>query len=782
MIPKHSSSSKQPRSTAGRLIKPVILDRLRQVFTHVGEHHACDRLIQEGTQADIFLTRCLDEAVAVLAGELGAVRRIKLLLAEPAAKWRPLHLIALEEIVGSARFEAPIALDGDALLTLIAGVTRAEGVMLGVESMLAVLKQLLVPLFRVEYAAHATAKFVCGNPSPLLTFVTALESPAWRDALLPVPIEQTGEITRNTTWLPRSPEFDPQNLSPDPITADWPWQWPCLGIMKVEMSQLDRWGATYVIEFLSDPGACADMLITLYGHRFGQDPDHLGRVVFPSRDGSFDIVVPNRWTDTEIDVFVPPQATSGPLSLHIGTQHNGKCRVVNVYRLGDPFTFLGGIPRILEVFLDGRAVDLESVVRRPVRPGQVVTVGWFASVSPTVEVTIEVKGTYNTFSNTSRLPGGFAASPVMFPNIDEPTEVSLALSIASFCGIGTTLSLPFWVGVPATLNIDFVEITQGVQADKFGLPPGVPEHDQLIGQQVPLVAYKDTAVRVHLRGDRSGWWFDKVENITGSLVVDNHPPLPPTTPFITVLGLSLPVLTTGTVNFTIPAAYLHAGTHQLHLRVTATDDPDGRIDLTHSQSCHWWSNTPIPVRCVWLEPTRIEDLPRQDMLQYASRVLDYLPTPLTDIDIASHFAFGHGYDLRTQDGFEHLLNDLEDAFRDDEEDWRIRWLAIVPARATLGFVMGISHTPGHVAIASQTDPIYGAHELGHTLGLHHVNITNGLVPNGPYDAVDNGGWLRRPPFDVRTGTAVSLPAGDLMSYFSPARLGVTTWVRLFINR
>jgi hypothetical protein len=170
------------------------------------------------------------------------------------------------------------------------------------------------------------------------------------------------------------------------------------------------------------------------------------------------------------------------------------------------------------------------------------------------------------------------------------------------------------------------------------------------------------------------------------------------------------------------------------------------------------------------------------MLDYARRALDFLPTPLTDIGIASQKWYTHNYDLTTKQGWDDLLDDVDDEFDDADEGDEVRWLAIVPIEPILALAhAGIAYTPGNVALARQELPEAGAHELGHCLGLNHIHLPTGgpKEPSGPYDTADNAGNLRRPPFDVRPSQAVSMPAGDLMSYMPRVRPGITTWMRLF---
>ena len=79
------------------------------------------------------------------------------------------------------------------------------------------------------------------------------------------------------------------------------------------------------------------------------------------------------------------------------------------------------------------------------------------------------------------------------------------------CGETKPLVIPVWISVPPVLTIEYIEVTQGVQT---GLA------QVLAGQGMPMVANKDTAIRVHLQCNRGGWFSNQLGNITGSLLVD----------------------------------------------------------------------------------------------------------------------------------------------------------------------------------------------------------------------------------------------------------------------
>jgi hypothetical protein len=177
--------------------------------------------------------------------------------------------------------------------------------------------------------------------------------------------------------------------------------------------------------------------------------------------------------------------------------------------------------------------------------------------------------------------------------------------------------------------------------------------------------------------DRGGWFFNKLDKITGTLLVDGRKLTPtnvrhviPDSRFAGVQGLSNPELTNDTLNFTIPAAWLTPGAHTLTVQVVC-NDPSGKIVVGQTVPWTWVNHAPIRVRALLMaisSPDGSDDY----MLDYLRSALDYLPTPLTDIGIAAPRWYSHRYDLSTDDGWSDLLDDARDAW-DDARSERLRW-------------------------------------------------------------------------------------------------------------
>jgi hypothetical protein len=800
----HSNKPTAPDDTASRRPNPVeqpLLQRaaiaeMADALTLAGAAETSAALLADVERHAAYLERCANEAEAVLHGDLSAATRLWLLLCQPIDELPVFPDWILDEVTGGSWDGAPRAVDGDALFRLVAGVVRAANLPPEADEMLGALARLLQPLYHLDVAAAAAERARQGDHQALDTFVTARLAPHWR-ASIDRPLEPAPTHAPDPADSPvrdqKRPPFDAEKWRDHverPTLGIWDKLWPCMGSARKGMSMIDRFGPRYTIDSISNPEACAGQPVTIRGSNFGPT----GRVYFPSPDpkdpmfalgaGDAGVLIgvnPTRWTDTAVDVVVPAWATAGELHLNAFTHHWDPCADIDVYRLGNSILFRGGLASVYRVSLGGVEVDLTETKRPNLAPGDSVAVTYHAGGGPTTRVRIQLVVGGRVLWERSGLPGGFAGTVLTVPDPDpqEPTGASLVFTATSDCGATAPLQVPVWLSVPPSLTIQYIEVTQGVQGDLA---------DILAGRGMPTVANKDTAVRVHMNCDRGGWYFNKLDRITGSLTVDGRQLFPtnvrnvvPDRGYAGIQGLSNPEHTNDTLNFTIPAAWLSPGSHSLTVKLVC-NDPSGKIVVGQILSWTWVAHNPIRVRALYMALYGSDG----GMLDYLRSALDYLPTPLTDIGIAAPHWYSHTYDLSTDDGWNDLLDDVEDAWDDADEDSGVRWLGIIPAseryRGKPLAHEGLSGTPSIAVLAMSDRPEVGAHELGHSLGLNHVNLPTGQgQPEGPYDTVDNAGFLRRPPFDVRTATAIPLPAGDLMSYFKPIRPGITTWMRLFSN-
>lgn len=779
----YSTDETPPRRLARPLLRRAAMERMKDALTLAGAAEMSDALLADVERNAAYLQRCANEAEAVLHGDLDAATRLWLLLRQPINPGPTIPSSILIHVAGDA-WRGPLrAIDGDALLTLIAGVVRAANQPSESDAMLGALARLLQPLFHLDVAAASAEQARQGSHQALETFVTARWASQWRP-VDPAVLRDPVVIDKMTLDPDRVPfklaSWRDQVLKP---TIDpWDWGWPCMGGTRKAMSEIDRFGARYTIDSITNPEACAGGTVTIRGRNFGKT----GRVSFARpnpKDPAFEFgagdpgfligVTPKRWTDTEIDVVVPVWATAGDLHLDAFTRHEDHCTTIDVYRLGNSVLFRGGLASVYQVSLGGVEVDLTSTEPRNLTPNDAVALTWHSSGGPTTRIKIQLMDSdgATVLWEQSNLPGGFGGVVLSVPDPKEPRSATLVFTATSACGATGPLSIPVWISVAPHLNIEYVEVTQGVQRDLA---------DVLAGRGLPTVAFKDTAVRVHLSCDRGGWFSDKLDKITGALLVGGFRLAPTNTRllrdrgFVEIKVRSNPSLTNDTLNFTIPAALLTPGAHSLTVKVVC-DDPSGRITLGQTVVWNWVENGPLRVRALYM---KFFTGSYEFLLAYTRRALDFMPTPLTDIGIALPVWLNHDYDLTHKDGWHDLVDDLEDAWDDADEASGVRWLGVVPAEVESS-IGGVSGTPSIAVLATERLPEVGAHELGHSVGLNHVNLpVDG--PEGPYEpATDNGGFLRRPPFDVRPSTAVTLPAGDLMSYQQPVRAGISSWMRLF---
>lgn len=781
------------------MIAPGAIDALTFSATRIGLSQPWEHLLADTRGHLDYAERCATEAEAVLKGDRGAARRLSLLLAEglPPAPAIPDDIVAraLGKENGRREIQPPRILAGDTLLRLIAGVVRAAGRPEEAQHMLATLGQVLAPLFHLELLSLLVTR---GDMDTAKTLLTARSVPHWRTALTPAGLE-----------IP--PTKPPHPGPPNVLNGDWKLVsvpnafgkfadlWPCMGRAGKAMSTFDRFAPGYSLDSISNPTACKGDRITLFGSGFGTSA---GRVWFSSPladdpafianadPGVIEGVVPERWTDTEIDVIVPAWATTGPMQLYVYATHQDHCMTVNVYKLGYPILFQGGLATVYQAFVAGVEVHADSKKPTNLTPGDSVALRWIATDGPGVTVDIALRddesGTI-LFSKRG-FPGGNAGTVLDVPDPLQPRRASLLFSAHSGCGATMAMTVPVYLSVRPTLNIRFVEVTQGVQGG-----PG----DEVSGGIMPMVADKDTAVRVHMVCDRHGWNGNYLDKITGVLKVDGKPLFPtnqrgvvPDRGFVSIFGMSNADLTNTTLNFTIPAAWLQPGPHSLSVAVVAKDPVDTVSAATNLQWT-WFAKAPMQVRALWLGHYPSE----AGMLSYLRDALEYLPTSLGGIGIAPPVWALQKRDLTVSDDWDKLACDLTKLWDAADETEGVVWLGIIPSSERYNYPnppgspvpyrplahSGVSNEHFDAVAAMGDVPESGAHELCHAWHRNHVHLpdTGSNQPAPDYDYSDSGGRLRRAPFRVRASEAIALPAYDLMTYMDPRGAGITTWMAMF---
>jgi hypothetical protein len=755
------------------------------------------------------LNSCLAEARSVLRGNMPARDRLWLLLRGAAG----LSSIDIPRDILAPNAAPPQLLDGGALLDLVIGTVRSANDEDEAGAMLGALGSLLNPLFLLDHAATAQ---LAGRVETIQTIAAAAQSASWERLNNATP-------TQALDWKDRV-GFDMGAPHP-PINfgrsiSEWSYLWYCL-THHVGYSEIDPFAAPYNIDSISDPAACPGTTIFIRGSGFGPE----GRVYFPTPsatdpafqkyagdDGILVGVDAVSWTDTLIEVVVPPWAVSGDLHLNAFTRIETPCATQDVYRLGNSVPFTGGLASVYAISLNGQPVDLNYPARQTFAPDDTIALSWQASVGPTVRVSISTQEKESgkvLWTAPGTFAGGLQATPVPIPDPGQPTIAQFVISATSDCGHAGPLTVDFVISVVPVVNISFIEVTQGVQTDQT---------TQLQGGAMPLVAGKDTGVRVYLTVDRHGWFNDKLANITGAVTVSgggadaitvaplNKRPVIPDAGFVDVTVSSHEDDDYSTLNFVIPGAACN-GSRTITAGIYSGSDPSGPVRLAASIPWTWVSRPVIRLRWIILNPPDYTYGLVPMLTPYLSSALDYLPTITSDVGPAWTTQYNHYYDFSKQDGWDNALDDLS-SFKDctiwdqlnpfadhcsSADDGAI-WVGIVPPSADPSGSPELGEgKPGETCIAVTGRPDVVAHEIGHTFGFNHVNLTfQGQNIDGPYDTVDNGGYHRRPGFDVHAGKIIVRSAGvidnhggsstnpaDLMSYLTPLWFTTTNWLRMF---
>ncbi len=136
-------------------------------------------------------------------------------------------------------------------------------------------------------------------------------------------------------------------------------------------------------------------------------------------------------------------------------------------------------------------------------------------------------------------------------------------------------------------------------------------------------------------------------------------------------------------------------------------------------------------------------------------------------------------DLSTEDGWDDLLEDLDDVAGDASDSWDHRWVGLLPAKQPGGPVFKINGN-ARIEITDRPWPLANdylvmavvagspssfAHELGHTFGLDHSGCPPGGDRMPKYIDYSLPMYIEDYGLDVFSGqTFKRLEAGEVMSY------------------
>jgi len=400
--------------TLEHFVKPLPLAQLQQVVALIagdyGVRHI-ESLKAAATQTVPLLQLILVEARMVLGGDATAADRLWHLLRGAAEMaFEPLPDAIRNQLVGDVN-NGPQLIDGDILLDLIAGIVRSAHRADEADAMLEVLGALLDPFFMLENAWQAAAS---GMQHRLHAVISVSAGRDWHNRLPTSRVAGQPLLDHRTRPVP-----DPSSWSTytGKSTRQWSFVWPCASSVQKAVSEIDIFASPYHIDSISHPGACAGETITIFGSNFGPT----GRVYFPTPDatdpafglggddsGRLTGVPASLWTDTRIDVVVPPWATSGWLHLNAFHTLVDLCMRRDIYQLGNEAEFTGGLARVYKISINGVVYDTDAPIPN-LKPNDTAVVSWFASNGPSTKVQVQLVSEF-----PSKVLGHPATSQVAF--------------------------------------------------------------------------------------------------------------------------------------------------------------------------------------------------------------------------------------------------------------------------------------------------------------------------------------------------------------------------------
>ena len=540
-------------------------------------------------------------------------------------------------------------------------------------------------------------------------------------------------------------------------------------------------------------------MITLTGVNFGAT----GRVIFPGR-GLFKRIVTGevlQWTNTEIRVRVPQRAAPGMIRLQILIQNVEMCgKRFGIYRLGTTVPYFnGGIPQVHYLWVDGEYSDLIA------EPGEELPVQFETSVGTGVIATVTVFNGSTSIFTASGLPGGVGLVNFRAPSdVRQPTDLRVVLRVQNHCG-QSEREVTITVAQQPRLEIRYVEVTQAIQR---------------LDNTVRLAARRRTMLRVYIITNLNKFAYDgslsyaALTNLTGSVTIwrdsEQIAVVPPMNAPFTGTGWMMPTARTAlgsTLNFNLPWEMLN-GPLRLEVRVWVADPkPKGlacHSGCTASQSL---SLNFEPTRGLSLVRILIKDdsrgrpAPSLGEWQAAlngARARFPVPEDGWDIRVLPGFEqISMDNDLGDDDGWDDMLEDLDDVAGDSSESWNHRWAGLLPAKqagdslANLG--MARNETVDRpwplsndylvfAALAGRPDVF--AHELGHTFNINHAGCAD--AGNSWPEDVDASLPAKIEDYGVDLFTLQTFQggvSGDLMGYCDDFGLwpSIVLWHR-FMDR
>jgi hypothetical protein len=516
---------------------------------------------------------------------------------------------------------------------------------------------------------------------------------------------------------------------------------------------------------LSPRWACPHDHVTIQGYGFGPTRPADVSVLF----GALPAAVVS-WSDTAIVVEVPEGAGPCCVGFRSATSEAGRraayhrglralgealasagCLAIGDSWAAAPYVpaappcnpdgsnrFTGSVP-VVEVFTLNGGTDVT------VEPGTHLILAWRVSNALSVRIR-RIAGVGPALDQTAAPVGTLDAGAYAGT---EPADATYKLQAINRCGAAQAEVEVHLRKVPA-LHISGVELVQAIQ--RFD------QNDPAQNNSVPLVARKATLARVYVSGGVTDWQFPVTGEILvygpGGFLGSAQPLAAHVAAFFlnrSLLGSSLnfelpwPVLT-GPVTLTVrvrTVATPHTSDPgwQAQEIVSANFVPRRRVTLIKVLVADDGRSVPAPTTAQYL-----------DDLSVARRLLPVAEDGFLLVFAPGQEQIGTEHDLATADGWDDLMDDLEDLFEDLEAPGDpVILAALVPDLAAYGSSgrIGFSNVLSPniwegredqepVMVNRTANPDSFAHELGHVFGLDHS-----LCGGGPKDG-------RLPMFSIET--------------------------------
>lgn len=575
------------------------------------------------------------------------------------------------------------------------------------------------------------------------------------------------------------------------------------------------------IDYIEALGKCAGDKIILHGNFPPRQPelvDVVVRVLTADVEGCVTVEV-DKWTKKRIELTLPEGVRSGTIGFRnsgLLKDYNRKMddvnRRLNLFAAGsrclgmpvDDFpifeSLLNPCPELTEFNFLVAGLPIIHIYRGPaqVEPDTEIVLYWDVENSDTIILKrVSPDGPlFDGQESVTDPPGNLwnlGASNHGAPSTWNPLPTyEYELLAKNECGEVTQQVEIKAISKTPKLAVHAIEVTQGIQ-HMFQ----EDENDN----SLPLVAQKETIVRVYVSSDRDGYYNDR-STITGALHVQDdqgvYRALNPSNDSIIARHVGGIEATRNnestTLNFRIPAAWC-LGAPEIEARIVWIEDDRTLISLGAERTVVeygyeqvlWFPKGPLPVRYVPVKAGTHRAPTARECMRTILRAFDLLPFEPSDIQTwgmgdyesshdgekgRSQFWLLSGLDERHK-SFE-LLNDVPDTF----------WIGITNNRIDGLSAMGPfqSGTTAVVTRFRESDGQNGynrtnaAHEIGHLLGHGHVKTRGdeGCFWMSCEDA-PNKGRLRNPPFDPHFNQVITGPVWDVMGYGMPRWVSEHHW-------